>query len=235
MMDLVCKDLSFSYDGSVVLNNVSFHVEKGDYLCIIGENGAGKSTLMKGLLGLKKQDTGTITYREGTEKTKIGYLPQQNKLQNNFPASCFEVVLTGCLGKKKRSMFYTKEEKEEAKKKMDLLGVLEFKDKRFGTLSGGQKQRVLLARALLATGDMLLLDEPVTGLDPRIAKELYDLIDTLNQENGITIIMISHDVHGALKRCSHVLQLGNHHFYFGKVEDYKESKERLLFEGELYE
>ncbi len=218
-MDIVCKDLCFSYDGNVVLSNVSIEVNHGDYVCVIGENGAGKSTFLKGLLGLKKADSGSIVFGDDVKMSGIGYLPQLPLLHKMFPASCFEVVLTGCLGRKK-GVFYTKAEKKEALEKMELLGVLEFKDKQFVKLSGGQKQRVLLARALLATKRMLFLDEPVTGLDPKIASELYDLIDVLNHEQGITVVMVSHDVKGALERCSHVLEFKDGSYSFETKDDY---------------
>ena len=169
---LRCSDLSFAYGGETVLKGVSFAVNAGDYLCVVGENGSGKSTLMKGLLGLKEPESGSIEYAGGLKRNEIGYLPQQTALQKDFPASVFEVVLSGRLNSMGRRFFYSKEDKKEAERNLDRMGMLEYKKRCYQELSGGQQQRVLLARALCATSRLLLLDEPVAGLDPVATGEM---------------------------------------------------------------
>lgn len=217
---ITCKDLTLAYENHIVVENLSFEVNPGDYLCIIGENGSGKTTLMKALLGLKKAKHGTIELGDGLHKNEIGYLPQQTFVQRDFPASVYEVVLSGCLNRSGFRPFYTKAEKQKALENMAKLNITALKDACYRELSGGQQQRVLLARALCATQKLLLLDEPVTGLDPMATKELYELIDHLNHKHGITIIMISHDVSSAVARATHILHLHQSLTFFGKKEDY---------------
>lgn len=215
------KDLSLGYDNEVILKNLNIEVNEGDYLCIVGENGSGKSTLMKTLLGLISPQGGEIVLGDGLRKNEIGYLPQQTLVQKDFPASVTEIVLSGCQARMGLRPFYSKEEKELAKSNMERMGVDKFKTKSYRNLSGGQQQRVLLARALCATKKLLLLDEPVSGLDPMVTNEMYTLIKKLNEE-GITIIMISHDIHAASIYASHILHIGEHMF-FGTNEEYKKS------------
>ncbi|MDD3369060.1 MAG: ATP-binding cassette domain-containing protein [Lachnospiraceae bacterium] len=220
---LTCQNVSFSYEGRTVLSDVQFEVEKGNYLCIVGENGAGKSTLVKGLLQLKKPSSGAILTGDGFSPDEIGYLPQQTQVQKDFPASVYEVVISGRLNHLKYRPYYGKEDKNVALEQLEKLGIIHLKNTCYRNLSGGQQQRVLLARALAATKKLLLLDEPITGLDPVASNELYELIRELNQKDGITIIMVSHDVKSAIGYASHVLQLGEKQLFFGTVEEYKNS------------
>lgn len=226
-----CKDVSFSYEGKVVLKDVKFKVEDHDYLCIVGENGAGKSTLMKGLLNLKKPSWGNIAYHEGLISKEIGYLPQQTIAQKDFPASVYEVVLSGCLNSLGFKPFYSHKEKYMAETNMKRLGITKLRNTCFRDLSGGQKQRVLLARALCATKKVLLLDEPTAGLDPKVTSDLYELIDKINKEFGITIIMITHDMDAALKYSKHILHLHYHQLFYGTTDDYIESDIGRMFMG----
>lgn len=215
------KNLSLGYEGREVIGNISFAVEEGDYLCIVGENGAGKSTLMKTILGLNPPISGEIMFGDGLGKNEIGYLPQQTVVQRDFPASVEEIVLSGFQGQMGIRPFYTKEEKRVAKENMEKMKIDNLSNRCYRELSGGQQQRVLLARALCATRKLILLDEPVAGLDPKAMAELYELIKTLN-DDGVTVIMISHDIAVAIKYASHVLHVDNHTF-FGTKEEYLES------------
>ncbi len=219
---LKCENISLGYDGRIIRKNISFTVNKGDYLCIVGENGSGKSTLMKTILGLKSPISGKITYSNGLKEKEIGYLPQQTDIQKDFPASVYEIVLSGCLSKCGKKPFYTKEQKALADYQIARLGLNNLKNRCYRELSGGQQQRVLLARALCATEKMILLDEPVSGLDPKVTAEMYNLIFELNKNQDITVIMISHDVNAALNYATHILHIGNDVF-FGKKEDYLSS------------
>ncbi|MCD7949196.1 MAG: metal ABC transporter ATP-binding protein [Erysipelotrichaceae bacterium] len=228
---ITCKDVSFTYEGNTVLKDVNFHIDNNDYLCIVGENGAGKSTLMKGLLKLKKPSTGSITMSDGLKANEIGYLPQQTDVQKDFPASVYEVILSGCLNQLKMKPFYSKKEKDIAYNNMERLGITHLKDQCFRDLSGGQKQRVLLARALCATSKVLLLDEPVAGLDPVVTQELYELINKINKEMNITIIMVSHDIEASLKYAKHILHLHSQQLFFGTVEEYINSDVGRKFLG----
>ncbi|MGN0458772.1 MAG: metal ABC transporter ATP-binding protein [Eubacterium sp.] len=219
-----CKNVALGYDNKIVLDNLNFSVNSGDYLCIIGENGSGKSTLMKTILGLKTPLDGEIIFGDGLKKNEIGYLPQQTLVQRDFPASVWEIVLSGCLNKSGLKPFYSKSSKELAKRNMERMNISSLSKRCYRELSGGQQQRVLLARALCATEKILLLDEPVSGLDPKVTAEMYQLIKELN-DNGATIIMISHDMHAALKYASHILQVGNDVF-FGTKEQYLKEAEQ---------
>ena len=212
MAQLTCNNLVLGYDSKIIINNLSFSVNKGDYLAIIGENGSGKSTLMKTILRLNNPISGTIQTGDGLLPDEIGYLPQQTMVQKDFPASVREIVLSGCQSRCGRRPWYNKEEKLLAEQNMVKMGIYELADRCYRELSGGQQQRVLLARALCATQKMLLLDEPVTGLDPQVTEEMYDLIQALHS-SGITIIMISHDIEAALKYATHVLHIGQDLFY----------------------
>lgn len=226
-----CKDLSFAYGGDTVLRGVSFEVNPGDYLCVVGENGSGKSTLMKGLLGLKEPDTGTIEYGDSLKRCEIGYLPQQTALQKDFPASVFEVVLSGRLNSLGRRFFYSKEDRQEAERNLERMGMLEYKKRCYQELSGGQQQRVLLARALCATTKLLILDEPVAGLDPVATGEMYNLLKLINLCDGVTVIMVSHDVAAAERYATHILQLGHSQLYFGTVAGYRGSEAERRLKG----
>lgn len=227
---LTVKDLALGYDSRAIVENLNFTVNSGDYLCIVGENGSGKTTLMKTLLGLQEAVDGQILSGDGLKKNEIGYLPQQTLVQKDFPASVREIVLSGCQGRTGLRPFYNKEEKALALENMKRMGVEDLADRCYRELSGGQQQRVLLARALCATRRILLLDEPVSGLDPIVTAEMYSLIKSLNEE-GITIIMISHDVEAAMSYASHILHIGDK-IFFGSVDEYEKSKIGKLFLAE---
>lgn len=218
MSILTGRNLSLGYEGRVILTDISFEIGKGDYLCIVGENGAGKSTLMKTILGLIEPIKGEIVFGEGLKKNEIGYLPQQTIVQRDFPASVEEIVLSGCQGRMGMRPFYGKEEKKLARDNMERMNISHLVKRCYRELSGGQQQRVLLARALCATQKILLLDEPVAGLDPKAMAELYELIEELNKD-GVTVIMVSHDITVAIKYASHVLHVDDHSF-FGTREAY---------------
>ncbi len=226
MIQIECKNLSLEYEQKIVAEGLSFVVNKGDYLCILGENGSGKSTLMKTILGLKSYKHGQIIY-DDTIKQGIGYLPQQAVIQKDFPASVKEIVLSGFLGKMGLRPYYTTIEKQIAKENLQKLQIENLENRCFRELSGGQQQRVLLARALCATKEVLLLDEPVAGLDYQSTEKMYEIIENLNKE-GVTIIMISHDLVSAIKYASHILHMGKKIFYgtreeFLKTDIYKET------------
>lgn len=218
---LTVSDLSVGYDSQAVISNLNFTVNPGDYLCIVGENGAGKTTLMRTLLRLIPPLSGSITPGEGLKLNEIGYLPQQTAVQKDFPASVREIVLSGCQGRCGLRPFYSKAEKELAMKNISRMGITDLSGRNYRHLSGGQQQRVLLARALCATGKLLLLDEPVSGLDVNATAEMYRLIEELNKE-GVTIIMISHDLEAAFKYASHILHIGGD-IFFGTKEEYLSS------------
>ena len=219
MAQLTCQNLCVGYDGKPVLQDLSFQVFAGDYLCVVGENGSGKSTLMKTILGLQPPISGRILTGDGLRKNEIGYLPQQTMVQKDFPASVREIVLSGCQGRCGSRPFYNKEEKQLALDAMDKMQITQLAKRCYRELSGGQQQRVLLARALCATQKMLLLDEPVSGLDPKVTAEMYALIEKLNCEDGITVIMISHDIAAAVQYASHILHIGDTVF-FGTKDAY---------------
>ena len=220
------NDLAIGYDNKTILSNLSFSVDQGDYLVILGENGAGKSTLLKTMLGLLKPIEGTISLDAEVKRSEIGYLPQQTVVQRDFPASVWEVVLSGCLARNGLKPFYSKQDKELARENIKKLDLVGFEKRCYRELSGGQQQRVLLARALCASDKVLVLDEPVTGLDPKVTAQLYEIIDDLNEE-GITIIMISHDLR-ALEHANKVLHLAQEVF-FGDKETYFKSKNYQTF------
>lgn len=221
------QNVSLGYDSNVILENLNFTVNKGDYLCIVGENGSGKSTLMKTLLNLQDPIKGKIVKGDGLLPNEIGYLPQQTVIQRDFPASVSEIVVSGFQARCGLRPFYNKEEKKLARENMERLGILNLSKRCYRELSGGQQQRVLLARALCATRKLLLLDEPVSGLDPKVTADMYNLIKDLNND-GITIIMISHDISAAIKYASHVLHIGSNVF-FGTREEYLSSDAGKFF------
>ena len=222
MAQLTCKDVSFTYDGQTVLSNINFSVDAGSYLCVVGENGSGKTTLIKGILGLKTPSSGKIEFN-GVKPTEIGYLPQQTQIQRDFPASVYEVVLSGRLNSMGGRLFYGAEDKKAAQENMERLGIEDLKDRCYIDLSGGQQQRVLLARAMCATKKLLLLDEPVTGLDPVATNEMYNLIKLINLCDNTSVIMISHDIHAAVRYATHILHLGHKQLFFGTCTEYRQS------------
>ncbi|MBR1810212.1 MAG: ABC transporter ATP-binding protein [Clostridia bacterium] len=218
-MQLTAENLAIGYDARVIIKDLNFTVSAGDYLCIVEENGAGKSTLIKTLLGLLPPIGGSVVYGDGLKKNEIGYLPQQTEVQKDFPASVREIVLSGCQGHKGLNPFYSKADKQTAAQNMEKMGISTLARRCYRELSGGQQQRVLLARALCATQKVLLLDEPTAGLDPKVTAEMYGLIETLNRTDGITVIMISHDIQAAVRYATHILHIGNQVF-FGTKNDY---------------
>ena len=231
MAQLTCQNLCVGYDGKPVLQGLGFEVFAGDYLCVVGENGSGKSTLMKTILGLQPPISGRILTGDGLRKNEIGYLPQQTVVQKDFPASVREIVLSGCQGRCGSRPFYNKAEKQLALDAMDKMQIAQLARRCYRELSGGQQQRVLLARALCATQKILLLDEPVSGLDPKVTAEMYALIEKLNRKDRITVIMISHDIAAAVQYASHILHIGETVF-FGTKADYLQSPQGRLFAAE---
>ena len=219
---ITCRDLALGYESHAILEHLSFSVNAGDYLCIVGENGSGKSTLMRTVLGLQKPLGGSIEFGEGMKQNEIGYLPQQTAIQKDFPATVREVVLSGCQARLGRRAFYNRAEKALAEANLSRMGMAAYGGRCYRELSGGQQQRVLLARALCATGKLLLLDEPVSGLDPKVTAELYALIEGLNRE-GVTIVMISHDIAAALRCATHILHVGGESTFFGTAGEYRSS------------
>ena len=218
---MALKDVTIAFEGDVAVDRVSLEVARGDYLVVLGENGSGKSTLMRAMLGLVKPKGGSIVYGDGLRKNQIGYLPQQTAAQRDFPASVEEVVLSGCVNRLGSRWFFNRSDREKAKANMALLDVTPLRKKSYRTLSGGQQQRTLLARALCATDALLLLDEPVTGLDPAAAAELYDVIRRLNQDHGVAIVMVSHDLRGALRDARHVVVMDRGMDFFGTPDEYR--------------
>lgn len=216
------ENLTLSYENITVIRNLTFEVNSGDYLCIVGENGSGKSTLVKALLSLKRAVGGSIELGDGLKQREIGYLPQQTSAQRDFPASVGEVVISGCLNSRGVRPFYSARERKMAAENMERLGVAEFKKRSYRELSGGQQQRVLLARALCATQKLLLLDEPVSGLDPMVTSEMYSLISDINK-SGVTIIMVTHDIPAALKYASHILLLRSDSWFYGTLAEFMAS------------
>ena len=226
-----CEKLTLSYDGVNVINDLSFSLSKGDYLCIMGENGSGKSTLIKGILGLKNPSGGKIEFGDGLMQKDIGYLPQRTEVQRDFPASVLEVVMSGNLNSKGILPFYTKSDRKKAEKVIKLLGITEITKKSYRELSGGQQQRVLLARALCASGKLIILDEPTAGLDVLASAEMYKSVSALNREKGITVITVSHDIENALADCTKVLHIGTDNYFFGTTGEYINSSYGKRFWG----
>lgn len=218
---MAMKDVTIAFEGKVAVDRVSFEVNRGDYLVIVGENGSGKSTLIRAMLGLVKPRSGRIVYGDGLVKNQIGYLPQQTAAQRDFPASVEEVVLSGCVNRMGARCFYSRADRQKAEANMALLDVQKMKKKSYRNLSGGQQQRALLARALCATDAMLLLDEPVTGLDPAAAAEFYDVIRDLNRKHGVCVVMVSHDLGGAMRDADRVLVMNRGMDFFGTVPEYR--------------
>ena len=228
---ITMRDVTIAFEGVAAIEHVNLSIERGDYLVIVGENGSGKSTLMRAILGLVRPHSGQVLYGDGLRRSQIGYLPQQTAAQRDFPASVSEIVLSGCLGKSGFHPFYTKAQKKLAAENMEKMNTTPLAGRCYRELSGGQQQRVLLARALCATTKLLLLDEPVAGLDPKATREMYEIIASLNR-TGITVIMVSHDIASAVKYASHILHLGNTPKFFGSKEDYLKTDVGRAFTSE---
>lgn len=223
MAQIICNDISLGYEGQPICEHLNLTINKGDYLCIVGDNGSGKTTLTKALLSLKAPLSGSIELGDGVTKRDIGYLPQQTELQKDFPASVEEVVLSGCTSRLGKRFFMGRAERLEAMQNMKMMNVYDLAHKSYRTLSGGQMQRVLLARALCAAGKILILDEPVSGLDPSASADLYSTIHHLNKHIGITIIMVTHDIENALRDATSVLKISKEPTLYSSVEEYKRS------------
>ena len=228
---LTCRDLSLGYDGQEIVHGLNFTVNPGDYLCIVGENGSGKSTLMKTILGLQAPLGGKILTGDGLKLSEIGYLPQQTVVQREFPASVWEIVLSGCCSQTGLRPFYNKKEKQMARDNIARMGLTPLTGRCYRELSGGQQQRVLLARALCAAGELLILDEPVTGLDPAAAQDLYRTLSYLNRKEGIAIVMVTHDIQSALQYGSAVLYAGQKQWFYGTTAEYLASPYGRRFGG----
>ena len=226
---IVCRDVSLGYEGQTVLSHLDLTIRDGDYLCIVGDNGSGKSTLLRGLLGLLAPQAGEILRAPELERGAVGYLPQQTRAQRDFPATVFEVALSGCLNQKGSRFFYTRAQKSQTLMNLGKLGVLEWKDKCYRELSGGQQQRVLLARALCAAGRLLILDEPITGLDPAAAQDLYKTLNYLNRTEHMAIVMVTHDLAPALRSAKTVFHIGQRGTFLGTVADYLASPQGRRF------
>lgn len=228
MSQIICQNLAIGYDGKAILKDINFSINEGDYLCIIGENGSGKSTLMRTLLHLQQPVSGTILLGAGLQSNEIGYLPQQTAVQKDFPASVREIILSGCQNRCGLRPFYNRAEKRQAAEMMEKLQITHLSNRCYRELSGGQQQRVLLARALCATKKILLLDEPVSGLDSKVTEEMYQIIETLNRKDKITIVMITHNINDSVKYASHIMHIGKNVFY-GTKQEYDELKgDKLL-------
>lgn len=229
MAYITCKDLTLGYEGHAIVSNLNFEVGKGDYLCIVGENGTGKSTLIKTLLHLQEAISGEIIIGDGLKAYEVGYLPQQTVVQKDFPATVEEIVLSGTLAKCKWKPFYGKREKQLAEEKMKRMEIWNLRKACYRNLSGGQQQRTLLARALCAASKVILLDEPVTGLDPKVTAEFYQVTKDLSEE-GIAVIMVSHDVQ-ALNYATHILHMDKENSFYGTKRDYINSNRGKLFQN----
>lgn len=228
MSQIICQNLAIGYDGKAILKDINFSINEGDYLCIIGENGSGKSTLMRTLLHLQQPVSGTILLGDGLQSNEIGYLSQQTAVQKDFPASVREIILSGCQNRCGLRPFYNRAEKRQAAEMMEKLQITHLSNRCYRELSGGQQQRVLLARALCATKKILLLDEPVSGLDSKVTEEMYQIIETLNRKDKITIVMITHNINDSVKYASHIMHIGKNVFY-GTKQEYDELKgDKLL-------
>lgn len=228
---ITCEHVDFGYENHDAVIDLNLEIFQGDYLCVVGANGSGKSTLIKGLLGLLKPTAGTLTVAEELRRGGIGYLPQQTAAQKDFPATVREVVLSGTLSRRGNRPFYSAAEKKQAAGNMERLGITDLKNKCYRELSGGQQQRVLIARALCATEQVLILDEPITGLDPSAIQDFYHLIRKLNHEDGITIIMVSHDIRNVITQANKILHLQQRVLYNGTAAEYKKSAAGKEFLG----
>jgi len=220
---IACQGASFGYEGNTAVTGLDFEVRRGDYLCVVGENGSGKSTLLKGLLRLVAPVQGKVEYGGGLAPADIGYLPQQTAAQKDFPATAYEVILSGRLGSRGLRPFYGRRDRQVTEQNIARLGLGELRQRCYRELSGGQQQRVLLARALCATERLLLLDEPVAGLDPLVTAELYALIERINRESGLTVVMVSHDIPSAVRYAGKILHLQGRQAYFGSTQEYVNS------------
>ena len=218
-----CEHTDFGYENHDAVIDLNLEIYPGDYLCVVGENGSGKSTLIKGMLGLLKPTGGSLSVADELKRGGIGYLPQQTAAQKDFPATVQEVVLSGTLSRRGNRPFYSRAERKLAAHNLERLGIEHLKQKCYRELSGGQRQRVLIARALCATEQLLILDEPIPGLDPSAIQDFYHLIKKLNKEDGITIIMVSHDIGNVISQANKILHLHRRVVFCGTAEAYRQS------------
>lgn len=223
MTQIICKNLSLGYDGNLIASNINFTVNRGDYICVVGENGSGKTTLIKTLLNINHPIEGEIQFSENTSFSDIGYMPQQSNIQKDFPASVVEIVYSGC-HKGHSFLSGRKYNMKTVNHNLKRMGIEHLASESFRNLSGGQQQRVFLARALCAAKNIVVLDEPVSGLDPKITAELYSVLKKLNQDEKMTIIMVSHDINAALSNATHILHIGQDCSFYGSVDEYKKNK-----------
>ncbi|MGN1409796.1 MAG: metal ABC transporter ATP-binding protein [Eubacteriales bacterium] len=228
------KDLTLAYDGYIAAEHVSFKLDSGDYLCVVGENGSGKSTLLKTVTGEVKPAGGRLTIEQSVRSGGIGYLPQQSKIQRDFPATVREVVLSGCVNRDRFGLHWNAESKKRARDAMEMMNLLPLEKKCFGELSGGQRQRTLLARAICVSDKLLLLDEPVTGLDPEAAHEMYSAIRRINRDIGCAVMMVTHDIGCAVREAGSVLSMCRGHSFFGSVEEYARHEKHDELADERY-
>ncbi|MGM9619050.1 MAG: metal ABC transporter ATP-binding protein [Oscillospiraceae bacterium] len=229
---LSCRDLSLGYEHQPLVEHLTLDICAGDYLCVVGENGSGKSTFLKSVLGLIRPLSGEIRRSSALAASGVGYLPQQTQSQRDFPATVKEVVLSGFLSARGLRFTYTPAELSAAMMHMGKLGVLELQNACYRELSGGQQQRVLLARALCAASKLLVLDEPVTGLDPAAAQDLYKTLRYLNEKEGIAVLMVTHDLQNALSEAGHILHIGQRRWFYGTAEEFLRSEAGRRFGGE---
>ena len=211
MVLIKCRQLTLGYGNKDIVSDFDYDIDAGEYLCIVGRNGSGKTTLLRGISGLLSPKSGSIEFCDGLKRNQIGYLPQITNVQKDFPASVEEIVLSAFQGKKGLLPFYKRAHRERAMECMALTRTESLRKACFRELSGGQRQRVLLARALCAAERLLLLDEPVTGLDPESTESMYKIISDLNK-NGMTVVMVTHDLEAAQKESSRILD-------FNPIED----------------
>ena len=223
MKILECKKLNIGYNERSICKDISFEVESGQYICVIGENGSGKTTLLKTILGLNKPISGKVVFDKKFDKSNLGYLPQQTDMQKDFPATVLEVVMSGFINKMKFRPFYNKREKEKAQEILKYLNITDLQKRSYKDLSGGQQQKVLLARALCSTNELLILDEPTNGLDARSIKSFYELLADLNSQ-GMTIIMISHNLDKVINYASHIVYLKGTPEFIGTKEDFLQTE-----------
>ncbi|MEG1292930.1 MAG: metal ABC transporter ATP-binding protein [Clostridium sp.] len=228
---LKCEHVDFGYENQDAVVDVNIEVNTGDYICIVGENGSGKSTLMKGILGLLKPTSGKIVISDELKRVEIGYLPQQTAAQKDFPATVYEVVLSGCLSKRGNRPFYSKTEKAVAEFNLERLGITDLKRHCYRDLSGGQQQRALIARALCATDKLMILDEPITGLDPSAAQDVYQIVKKINMEEQVAILMVSHDIRNIVHQAEKILHMQQKTLFYGTTADYEKSKIGRQFLG----
>ena len=218
-MLIKAEDITLAYDGIPVTSGIDFVVRKGDYLCVVGENGSGKSTLVKAIVGLHPIAAGTLTLAPELRAGGIGYLPQHTPAQRDFPASVREIVRSGCTRRAGLRPFLRASEKKLADEAMERMGISHLSSRCYRELSGGQQQRVLLARAFCAAGDLIVLDEPIAGLDPLAMTEMYRMIADLNRE-GVAVVMVSHDVSAAVNYADHILHISKTTNFYGSTAGY---------------